>query len=62
MLLVFSVIGSAGAEEYAKVWGPTIGSKIPLLEAADQTNQIRRFNDLKGKRGLLLFMNRSADW
>lgn len=62
MLLILGVISNAGAEEYAKVWGPPIGTKIPLLEAPDQTTQLRRFADLKGKRGLLLFMNRSADW
>ena len=62
MLLTLGVISHAGAEEYARVWGPPIGSKLPLLEAQDQTTELRRFSDLKGKRGLLLFMNRSADW
>ncbi|MGR8947667.1 MAG: hypothetical protein ACU84Q_06440 [Gammaproteobacteria bacterium] len=50
------------AAHYTDRWGLPIGSSIPPLEAADQHGEVRNFESLKGKNGLLLFMNRSADW
>ncbi len=54
--------GSAWASEYAEAWGPEVGSTPPLLEAPDQTGTLRSLSDLAGEQGLLLFLNRSADW
>ena len=34
----------------------------PLLEAPDQNGVVRTLADLSGEQGLLLFLNRSADW
>lgn len=53
---------SGFADSYSEQWGPEIGANLPVLEAADHEGSIRSFEDLKGKNGLLLFMNRSADW
>jgi hypothetical protein len=35
---------------------------LPVLEAPDQTGTVRTLDDLAGDHGLLLFLNRSADW
>jgi len=50
------------SESWSESWGPAIGTPLPPLRAQDQTGTWRDFDSLKGKRGLLLFMNRSADW
>ena len=52
----------AVADEYSEQWGPTLGSELVVLEAFDQSGQMRTLTDLTGERGLLLFLNRSADW
>jgi len=52
----------AMADEYTDQWGPTVGSRLTVLEAYDQSGQLRTLANLTGERGLLLFMNRSADW
>jgi len=54
--------GGALASEFSESWGPEVGSTPPLLEAPDQTGTIRTLDDLAGEQGLLLFLNRSADW
>lgn len=52
----------ARADEYGDAWGPAVGAPLPVLEAPDQTGRIRTLDDLAGEQGLLLFLNRSADW
>ena len=54
--------GGAWASEFSESWGPAVGSTLPLLEAPDQTGTVRTLGDLAGEQGLLLFLNRSADW
>jgi len=54
--------GIAVAEEYSQSWGPEVGTELPLLEAYDQAGQLRTLENLSGEQGLLLFLNRSADW
>ncbi|MEM7467419.1 MAG: hypothetical protein AAF387_11100 [Pseudomonadota bacterium] len=61
-LTLFTWCAALSADEYSKEWGPTVGEPLPLLEAPDQSGATRTLDDLKGKQGLLLFMNRSADW
>ena len=58
------LLSSAGAwaSEYSESWGPAVGSVLPVLEAPDQTGTVRTLADLTGEQGLLLFLNRSADW
>ena len=53
---------SARADEYTDHWGPPVGETVPVLEAHDHTGTLRTLANLTGERGLLLFMNRSADW
>jgi len=50
------------ADDFADAWGPSVGSPLPVLEAPDQTGTLRTLDDLSGEQGLLLFLNRSADW
>lgn len=52
----------AQAGDYASEWGPKVGTTIPILEAEDQSGQVRTLADLAGENGLLIFLNRSADW
>lgn len=56
------VAGGVLADEYADGWGPAVGSRLPVLEAPDQTGTVRTLADLSGEQGLLLFLARSADW
>ncbi len=53
---------SASADEYAREWGPAVGAQVPLLNAPDHTGVPRDLNSLAGENGLLILVNRSADW
>ena len=53
---------SVYADDYSANWGPAVGSQLPLLAAKDQSGVDQTLRSLTGKQGLLLFMNRSADW
>lgn len=50
------------AGDYASVWGPTVGSPLPLLAANDHTGTAQSLDSLTGDKGLLLVFSRSADW
>ena len=61
--LVSLVFGfGASADDYAQEWAPPIGSILPPLAAPDHTGTQRTLDDLAGDQGLLIFLNRSADW
>ncbi|MFK7914283.1 MAG: hypothetical protein AB8B93_10250 [Pseudomonadales bacterium] len=47
---------------YSDQWGPAVGTRLPLLAAADQSGTRRALGDLVGRKGLLLVLVRSADW
>ena len=53
---------SADAGGYAEVWGPPLGTRLPMLAAQDQDGQPRRLEDLVGRQALQLFLHRTADW
>ncbi len=61
LLLTAVAAATAQADDYAEAWGPAIGSTIELA-APDQTGAQRTVADLSGDKGLILFLNRSADW
>ena len=42
--------------------GPALGAVIPPFTAVDQQGKPRRFEDLRGPKGLVLLFYRSADW
>jgi copper chaperone CopZ len=42
--------------------GPAVGAAIPAFTAVDQHGKTRRFEDLRGPKGLVLLFYRSADW
>ena len=50
------------ANDYASEWGPKVGTPLPVIDAQDQVGEGRNLDNLAGENGLLLFMNRSADW
>lgn len=60
VMVLAVVAGTAGAD--SGDWGPPEGQPLPLLEAPDQLGRLQSFDTLKGRRGMLLFMNRSTDW
>jgi hypothetical protein len=63
MILPLLVLTAPGAwADYVDEWGPAVGSRIPALEVSDQDGKQRTLADLSGESGLLLFLNRSADW
>lgn len=53
---------AALADDYADGWGLALGAQAPAIAAKDQSGALRDLGSLAGERGLLLFLNRSADW
>lgn len=53
---------AALADDYADGWGLAVGAQAPAIAAKDQSGALRDLGSLAGERGLLLFLNRSADW
>lgn len=53
---------AALADDYADGWGLAVGAQAPAITAKDQSGALRDLGSLAGERGLLLFLNRSADW
>ncbi|MEM7077465.1 MAG: hypothetical protein AAF513_02450 [Pseudomonadota bacterium] len=49
-------------DEYARQWAPPVGTPMPAFSAPDQNNQPQTFESISGEHGLLLILNRSADW
>ena len=62
MGLLLCSFASSGVADYVDEWGPAIGSRLPPLQAPDETGAERTLSDLYGGRGLILVLNRSADW
>jgi hypothetical protein len=42
--------------------GPSPGDALPAFEALDQSGRKQTFESLKGPKGLVLLVVRSADW
>jgi len=42
--------------------GPKVGDSLPALSATDSEGTRRTFSSLKGPKGLVLVLFRSADW
>lgn len=42
--------------------GPEVGSVPPAFELPDQDGRVRRLEELRGSKGLLLNFNRSVVW
>ncbi len=61
VLFCFSSIVTADAAVADHKWGPAIGTSVDI-RAQDDAGHERTVADLAGKNGLLLFLNRSADW
>lgn len=61
-LCALVAVPAIAAESYVDVWGPAVGSELPLLDAEDQSGAPQDLASLTGRQGLLLFLVRSADW
>ena len=61
-LALMLLAGAGVAADYQDDWGPVVGSAMPAIDAPDHTGASRALADLAGEKGLLLFVNRSADW
>ncbi len=42
--------------------GPDVGVKVPVFKLVDQAGRNRTLASLMGKKGVLLYFVRSADW
>ena len=70
VVLAFVVSGTLGAQVPKKgakpqapvSTGPEIGEKIPAFSAVDQDGKTQTFESLRGPKGLLLLIHRTADW
>ena len=63
LLAAMALLAGVGvAADYQDEWGPAVGSAMPTIDAPDHAGARRGLDDLTGERGLLLFVNRSADW
>ena len=62
VLLVTLTQFSYAESDYAASWGPSVGSKVPLMSASDQDGQTQNLDTLMGSKGLLFVFNRSVDW
>ncbi len=62
LTLLVLMASPARADDYVNEWAPPVGSPMPLLDAPDHTGSQRNLASLSGEQGLLLFLNRSADW
>jgi hypothetical protein len=52
----------ASADDFSADWGPELGTQLTVLKAYDQAGTLRTLDNLAGEQGLVLFLNRSADW
>ena len=65
--VVSGTLGAQGPKKGAKPQapvstGPEIGEKIPAFSAVDQDGKTQTFESLRGPKGLLLLIHRTADW
>ena len=61
MAAIFLVFASA-AQKAERPIPLKVGEQIPDFHAVDQYGKERRFGDLVGPKGLVLFFYKSADW
>ena len=61
LLFATATSASAQADTYVAGWGPAPGATVSI-SASDQDGNARSLNDLSGEKGLVIFLNRSADW
>ncbi len=60
--LLFTAHLTLADSDYARAWGPSLGSDMPLLAANDQDGRAQSLASLTGPNGLLFVFNRSVDW
>lgn len=60
--LLFTAHLTQADSDYARAWGPSLGSEVPLLSANDQDGRSQNLASLTGPNGLLMVFNRSVDW
>lgn len=62
LLLVLGVTTTHADDDYVRQWGPPVGTAMPTFYALDQSGETVDLAAVSGTEGLLLFLNRSADW
>lgn len=62
-LILFNLwIGFAVADPYSEGWGPPVGEAFPRFVVKNHQNVDATLDTVSGKRGALLFLNRSVVW
>ena len=58
----FLLVSAAAMQKQVRPDPLKVGERIPDFRAEDQYGKERRFGDLVGPQGLVLFFYKSADW
>lgn len=58
----FILVSVLAAQRQVRPAPLKVGEHIPDFHAVDQFGKERRFSDLAGPKGLVLFFYKSADW
>ena len=61
-LCLVAAVANADSSEYAREWGPQVGTPMPPIHAPSASLSYESLDSLMGPNGLLIFFNRSADW
>ncbi len=60
--ILFVLVCALAAQNQTRPVPLKVGERIPEFRAVDQYGKERRFGDLVGPKGLVLFFYKSADW
>ncbi len=61
-LIGLAALALAAAQGAEIPSGPAVGTRVPDFTLTDQDGRARSLASLMGKRGLMLYFVRSADW
>ncbi len=61
-IVTFILASALAAQRPGRPVPLKVGEHIPDFHAVDQFGKERRFSDLVGPKGLVLFFYKSADW
>jgi len=64
LAVVLMLVSSLTQAQDDYVWAPDfpVGSSIPEISAEDQNGNLRTFDELVSKNGMLFMLSRSFDW
>lgn len=61
-MMFFLAAIASGVAPRPQDLGPAVGQPLPAFEAPDQDGRTRDFESVRGPKGLVLLLFRSADW